>query len=111
VVDSDALSNTLQTSTIRGFERVHDRTLLVPFVEPYFDALERVWTDRTNEMAQNIVVGLYPTLLTGTGPDLLEATDAWLTQFGSRMPALRRLVMEERDGVRRALMAQARDSV
>src|SRR5665811_1849403 len=64
VVDADALSNTLQTSTIGGFDRVHDVALLEPFVEPYFEALERVWTSRTNEMAQNIVVGLYPTLLT-----------------------------------------------
>ena len=109
VVDADALSNTLQTSTIGGFDRVHDVALLEPFVEPYFEALERVWTSRTNEMAQNIVVGLYPTLLAGTGVDLLARTDAWLGELGDRHPALRRLVVENRDGVRRALAAQERD--
>ena len=109
VVDSDELSNTLQTSTITGFARVNDPTLLEPFVEPYFAALEDVWASRTNEMAQNIVVGLYPTLLTGTGVDLLGRTDAWLEQLGDRTPALRRLLVENRDGVRRALTAQARD--
>ncbi len=109
VVDADSLSNTLQTSTIAGFARVHDRALLAPFVEPYFAALEQVWSSRTNEMAQNIVVGLYPTLLTGIDPDLLARTDAWLEGLGDRAPALRRLVVENRDGVRRALAAQARD--
>ena len=109
VVDEDAFTNALQTSTIAGFLRVHDRSLLTPYVEPYFAALETVWGDRTNEMAQNIVVGLYPTLLAGTGPDLLGRTDAWLESLGERTPALRRLVVEERDGVRRALAAQERD--
>ncbi len=109
VVDSDALSNTLQTSTIAGLQRVHDRALLEPFVEPYFAALERVWASRTNEMAQNIVVGLYPTRLVGGELDLLARTDAWLEQLGDRSPALRRLVVENRDGIRRALTAQARD--
>ena len=103
------LTNALQTSTIAGFLRVHDRALLEPYVEPYFAALESIWAGRTNEMAQNIVVGLYPTMLAGAGPDLLARTDAWLAELGERTPALRRLVVEERDGVRRALAAQERD--
>lgn len=109
VVDEDALTNALQTSTIAGFLHVHDLSLLEPYVEPYFAAIEKVWAERTNEMAQNIVIGLYPTLLAGTGPDLLTRTDDWLADLGERTPALRRLVVEERDGVRRALAAQERD--
>ena len=108
VVDNDALTNALQTSTISGFTRVHDPALLTPYVEAYFAALETVWTTRTNEMAQNIVTGLYPTRLVGT-VDVLARTDAWLDQLGDRHPALRRLVLENRDGVRRALVAQERD--
>ena len=109
VVSTGNLANAIQTSTIGGFGRVHDRALLVPFVEPYFAALEHVWTSRTNEIAQNIVVGLYPTLLAGSDVDVLTRTDAWLDQLGDRHPALRRLVVESRDGVRRAIAAQARD--
>ncbi len=60
-------------------------------------------------MAQNIVTGLYPTPLAGTPLDLLGRTDAWLARLGDRTPALRRLVVENRDGVRRALAAQERD--
>jgi aminopeptidase N len=109
VVERDDLANALQTATIAGFGRVHDRGLLVDFVDPYFEALERVWTTRTNEIAQNVVVGLYPVLLAGSDVDVLSRTDAWLDELGDRHPALRRLVVESRDGVRRALAAQARD--
>ncbi|MDT0165067.1 aminopeptidase N [Actinotalea sp. AC32] len=109
VVERGDLANALQTSTIAGFGRVHDRALLVPYVDAYFDAIERVWTTRTNEIAQNVVVGLYPSLLAGGEVDVLARTDAWLEQLGDRHPALRRLVVEARDGVRRALAAQARD--
>lgn len=110
VVDADELPNALQSATIGGFGRVHDRGLLVPFVEPYFASLEKVWAERTNEMAQNIVVGLYPTdLADDSRVDVLGATDAWLASHEDAAPALRRLVVEARDGVRRTLAAQEAD--
>ena len=110
VVDNDDLANAVQGATIGGFGRVHDRGLLVPYVEPYFALLERVWADKTNEMAQNIVVGLYPTELADDDRvDVAGATDAWLAEHPDAAPALRRLVTESRDGVRRALAAQEAD--
>ncbi len=113
VVDGTDLPNAVQAAVIGGFLRAHDRALLVPFVDRYFAALEPVWASRTNEIAQGIVVGLYPTLLAGldatTGVDVLARTDAWLDALGDRTPALRRLVVEARDGVRRAIEAQERD--
>ena len=112
-VERTDLANALQTSTIAGFGRTHDVGLLVPFVEPYFAALERIWTTRTNETAQNVVVGLFPAALAGLaeqhGVDVTARTDAWLADVGDRIPALRRLVVEERDVVRRALAVQERD--
>ena len=51
--------------------------------------------------------GLYPVLL--AGPALLERTDAWLASAPEDLPALRRLVAENRDGVARAIRAQERD--
>nr|WP_231126588.1 aminopeptidase N [Motilibacter aurantiacus] len=107
VVDRDDLPNALQSATIGGFATPGQEDLLRPFVEPYFDAIEHVWATRTNETAQNIVLGLYPTLL--ADEELLARTDAWLEQASAAPPALRRLVLESRDGVARALRAQARD--
>lgn len=110
VVESDALPNALQAATIGGFGRVHDRALLRPYVAPYFEVLEKVWAGKTNEMAQNIVTGLYPTELADDAEaDVAGATDAWLAAHPDAAPALRRLVVEARDGVRRTLAAQAAD--
>ncbi len=113
VVEADELPNAVQTAVIGGFSRAKDRALLAPFAERYFGAIEQVWTERTNEMAQNIVVGLYPTKLAdidgSTGVDVLARTDEFLDRLGDRLPALRRLVIEARDTARRALAAQTRD--
>ena len=107
VVEGDDLPNAVRASVIGGFGRVHDTALLEPFVEPYFAALERVWRTQTNELAQQVVTGLYPVLL--SGQPLLERTDAWLASAPEDLPALRRLVAENRDGVARAIRAQERD--
>ncbi|MFC5999204.1 aminopeptidase N [Quadrisphaera sp. GCM10027208] len=107
VVDSDELPNAVQAAVIGGFGHVHDTALLEPFVEPYFAALRRVWQTRTNEIAQQIVTGLYPTRL--ATEETLRRTDEWLAAAGEDLPALRRLVLENRDGVARALRAQECD--
>ena len=110
VTDGDGLPNAIQAATIAGFGRVHDIGLLLPWVAPYFEGLEQIWESKTSEMAQNIVVGLYPTDLAGdTRVDVLQLTDEWLAGHPDAAPALRRLVLESRDGVRRALAAQEAD--
>jgi aminopeptidase N len=108
VVERGDLPNAVQASVIGGFSRAHDEELLRPFVEPYFAALRTVWTERTHEMAQQIVTGLYPLELADHA--LVERTDAWLEAEPDAPPALRRLVLENRDGVARALRAQERDA-
>ncbi|NMR19646.1 aminopeptidase N [Cellulomonas fimi] len=110
MVEIDTLPNALLETSIGGFMTVHDRSLLLPYVEAYFDSIEKVWTTRGNDMAQDIVQGLYPTeLAAGGAVDLLARTDAWLAELGDRLPGLRRMVVENRDGVRRALAAQEAD--
>ncbi|MBI4939590.1 MAG: aminopeptidase N [Actinobacteria bacterium] len=106
VVGTGELPNAVQAAVIGGFGRVNDTALLEPYVERYFAALEPVWAERTSEMASQIVVGLYPTVL--AGPALLERTEAWLATTQAE-PALRRLVVEARDGVSRAVAAHERD--
>ncbi|NKX49447.1 aminopeptidase N, partial [Arthrobacter deserti] len=107
VVVSGELPNAIQQSVIAGINRVHDTALLEPNAEKYFAAIKDVWTSRTHEIAQQIVVGLYPSRL--TTQDTVERTDRFLAELGSGYPALRRLVLENRDGVVRALKAQAAD--
>ena len=110
MVELDTLPNALLETSIGGFVDVHERDLLVPYVEKYFTAIEDVWATRGNDMRQDIAQSLYPAELAAhPGVDLLGRTDAFLAQLGDRQPGLRRMVVENRDAVRRALVAQATD--
>ncbi len=107
VMDAQDLPNAVQESIISGFARVQDPQLLRPFVTRYFAALLQVWATRTNEIAQLLVSGLYPTLLADA--ELLAATDDWLAANPQAPAALLRLIRENRDAVARALRVQAAD--
>ncbi|MEU3339975.1 aminopeptidase N [Streptomyces sp. NPDC006668] len=105
VVESDALSNALVEATIAGFTQASQRELLAPYAERYFAAIERVWEERSIQIGMDVVRGLFPSLQ--DSPATLEATDAWLAAHEGAAPALRRLVLEARDDLARALRAQA----
>lgn len=83
------------------------RELLAPYAERFFTAVKDVWDSRSHEMAQQIAVGLYPSLQ--VSQETLDATDAWLESV-QPSAALRRLMSESRSGVERALKAQAADA-
>ncbi|KNB49505.1 aminopeptidase N [Streptomyces caatingaensis] len=108
VVDSDVLSNALTEATVAGFDQPGQRELLKPFVEPYFASIERVWRERSIEIAMAIVRGLFPVLQDDRRT--LDLTDAWLAGHPDAAPALRRLVREARDDLARALRAQECDA-
>ncbi|MFI8346491.1 aminopeptidase N [Streptomyces sp. NPDC085596] len=108
VVESDALSNALVEATIAGFDRPGQRELTAPYAEKYFAAIERVWRERSIQIAMHIVNGLFPVYQ--DRPGTLAATDAWLAEHADAAPALRRLVLEARDDLARALRAQECDA-
>jgi aminopeptidase N len=108
VVESDQLPNALVEARISGFQQAGQRELVAPYAERYFEVLEKVWAERSIEIAMRIVSGLFPRLVTTR--QTLELTDAWLAAHEDAAPALRRLVLECRDDLDRALRAQQRDS-
>jgi aminopeptidase N len=107
VVESDALSNALVEATIAGFAQPSQADLLAPYQDRYFAVIERVWRERSIEIAMSIVRGLFPAQGDAT---TLEAADAWLTRHPNAAPALRRLVLEARDDLARALRGQECDA-
>ncbi|MCQ1953108.1 aminopeptidase N [Arthrobacter sp. zg-Y238] len=107
IVERSDMPNAAQRSAIAGFMRVHDTGLLEPYAQKYFASIRDVWASRTHEIAQQIAVGLYPSRL--TRQDTVDATDAFLSELGGDSPSLRRLILESRDGVVRALKAQEAD--
>ncbi|MBX7443701.1 aminopeptidase N [Arthrobacter sp. MAHUQ-56] len=111
-VEGNELSNQLLTATINGFATA-PAELLEPYVEPYFDCLRKTWDTRSIEIAGRIVRGLYPAaqdLAEGTEPAehrVIRRTDRWLEENQDAPHALRRIVVEQRSHLLRALCAQA----
>ncbi|MEP6599667.1 MAG: ERAP1-like C-terminal domain-containing protein, partial [Actinomycetota bacterium] len=107
-VEDDNVPNSMQEAIIAGFaHRLHGE-LLVPYVERYFAGVPEVWRRRTSELAQQVVIGLFPTWPSTITDTTLAAADAFLAQ-PQLPPALRRLVGEGRADVARALRARAVD--
>ncbi|MBP2216430.1 aminopeptidase N [Arthrobacter sp. CAN_C5] len=107
IVEQSDLPNAAQRSAITGFMRVHDPELLAPYVDKFFAAAPEVWASRTHEIAQQIIVGLYPSRL--NTQDTLAKSMAFLSTLDADSTSLRRLVVESQDGIVRALKAQAVD--
>ncbi|MGU3644950.1 aminopeptidase N [Microbacterium sp. C23T] len=108
LVDSDDQPNTIVRSAALGFTHPAGRDLLGDFVARYFESLLPIWDSRTYQIAQYLIVGLYPAPLADVA--LRDATRAWLEANGDAAPALRRLVAENLAGVERALSVQDRDA-
>jgi aminopeptidase N len=106
LVGKDDQSNVIVRSIGVGYQHTNDPSSLAGLIQPYFDALNEIWKTRSYKIAEYLVVGLYPAPL--ASQELVDATDAWLSA-NPDIPALRRLVIENRAGVERALRAQERD--
>ncbi|ULE31855.1 aminopeptidase N [Mycobacterium sp. IDR2000157661] len=106
VIEDDTLANITARSIIGGFVRPGQRELLQPFRDAYFTAISGVWQRRSSEVAQTVVIGLYPAWdISQAG---LDSADAFLAD-PDVPPPLRRLVLEGRAGVERALRARTFD--
>ena len=106
VIEDDTLANITGRSIIGGFIQPGQHELLKPFSAKYFGVISGVWERRSSEVAQTVVIGLYPAWdISKAG---LNAADRFLAD-SEVPPALQRLVIEGRAGVERALRARAFD--
>jgi aminopeptidase N len=105
----DTLSNAVMRATIIGFAHPLQGELLRPYPEKYFATVADVWGRRTSEMAQDVVVGLFPSWSSAIDEDTVRMADEFLSDTG-RPAALRRLVSEGRADVVRALKARRTDA-
>jgi aminopeptidase N len=104
--EDDTLANATTRSIIAGFAQPGQGELLKPFGERYFAAIPGIWDRRSSEVAQTVVVGLYPSW--DISDDGIAAADAFLAD-AELPPALRRLVSEGRAGIERSLRARRFD--
>jgi aminopeptidase N len=107
LVTRDDLPNAIVRMATMGYQHVNDPASLDALVEPYFEAINEIWANRSYKIAEYIIMGLYPTPLASAR--LVDATTAWL-DANPGTPALRRMVIENLAGVERAIEAQKRDA-
>ncbi|MFT4126965.1 MAG: ERAP1-like C-terminal domain-containing protein, partial [Gordonia sp. (in: high G+C Gram-positive bacteria)] len=105
-IDDDSLSNVYVRTMIEGFARPGQDELVESYLQQYFAAVPGVWARRSSEVAQTVVLGLYPTWAVSEAG--LAAADGFLA--ADHPPALKRLISEGRDGVARSLRNRAFDA-
>ncbi|MGH8937479.1 MAG: ERAP1-like C-terminal domain-containing protein, partial [Acidimicrobiia bacterium] len=106
VTEDTSLALAAAEDVMAGFQQPGQRELLEPFAQRYFEDLPRVWESRELPAALAFAEYLYPRLV--VGPEVVEATDRYLAGPGVPGP-VRRLLLEGKDGMERALRARAAD--
>lgn len=96
-----SLSNDHLDAEIGGFRAGGRRDLVAVFDEEYFARIGGAWLTRSIELAQRLVVGLFPS----TGD--LRLVDQWIAENEAAPAALRRIVIEQRDHLARDLRVRA----
>ncbi|MGO9350570.1 MAG: aminopeptidase N [Mycobacterium sp.] len=109
VVEDDTLANITARAIIAGIAAPGQGELLKPFTARYFATIPGVWARRSSEVAQTVVIGLYP--YWDISDAAIAAADEFLAAPESEVPpALRRLVLEGQAAVKRALRARRFDA-
>ncbi|NYH51280.1 aminopeptidase N [Nocardiopsis arvandica] len=102
----EELANAEFRAVLLGFTEPGQAELYRPYMEKYFEQLAPAWEKWTGEFAQTFAEVVYPSHL--VEKETLERTDAYIAE-AAPPPALRRLLVEGRAGVERALRARATD--
>ena len=87
-----------------GFGLGEQAELTKGYVDAYFEVLPRLWAERPEQMRNLLVARLFPQ--TAASTDLIRRVDEFL-DAEPRDNALRRVLIEARDGVERALRSRA----
>jgi len=107
VVEDRSQPLAMAEEIMAGFQQYGQEVLLEPFGERFFEALPRVWETKDLPDALAFARRMYP-LMVNT-PETVDRTDRYLAADSVPAP-IRRLLLEGKDGVQRALRARAFDS-
>ncbi len=108
ILKEESLTLAMRDEVMRGFQQPGQEELLEPYAAKYFEALPGVWEDRDLEFALHFGEMLFPRWI--IDQRTVELTDAFLD--GDDIPGpTRRLLLEGKDRILRALRARANDRV
>ncbi len=113
--DGTPLSNDLLSATAEGFA-TGDAALTSGYDRQLFGELEQLWSSRSNGLASRAIHGLFPLHQDAVAGDeaaqeehpVLAAAQDWIDGHPDAPGALRRLVVENTDALRRSLRVQSR---
>jgi aminopeptidase N len=106
-ITDGTLPNATFRAVLRGFRDPDQDELLAPYAAAYYDALAGLWQDGASDMAVFFAQAGYPD--SDVSQAAIESADAYLANAGPPA-ALRRLLLERRDDVVRALRCRQRDA-
>jgi aminopeptidase N len=101
------LTNAEFRATLSGFVDADQDELLAPYTQRYYDVLADIWQNWTSDMAQHFAENAYPAW--EVTPQAIAATEEYIERTDPP-PPLRRLLVERRDDVARALRCRQRDA-
>jgi aminopeptidase N len=107
IVEDQSQPLALVDEIMGGFQQYGQEDLLVPYSDRFFQALPMVW--ETNDLPEALAFArrMYPHLVITDAT--IDRTDMYLSSREVPAP-IRRLLLEGKDGVRRALRARAADA-
>jgi aminopeptidase N len=106
-ITGGALPNATFRAVLRGFRDPDQDELLAPYASKFYEVLADLWQDGASDMAQFFTEVGYPD--EAVTQEAIDATDAYFAA-ADPVAAMRRLLIERRDDVARALRCQQRDA-
>lgn len=92
---------------VAGFQRYDQIETIEPFVEKYFAELGGVWSEREPEVARTFAGGMFPRVT--VTQELVDRTAEYINS-NELQYALKRILLEAKDELERALRARSRDT-
>jgi aminopeptidase N len=107
IVEDESQPLALIDEIMGGFQQYGQEELLVPFRDRFFETLPKVWEAKDLPEGLAFARRMYPHLVITS--ETIDRTDDYLSSNAVPAP-IRRLLLEGKDGVQRALRARAADA-
>ena len=107
VTTDEKLTNSEIHSILGGLSYMDHAEIMKNFVDTYFDSVAKLWNSRTHEVGQSLVTGLFPS--TNISNEVIRKCDEFLDKNKELAVGARRIIIEQRDSLARALKAQNAD--
>ena len=107
VTTNESLPNSEIHAALAGLSYIDHAEIMKNFIDKYFESVATLWNSRTHEIGQSLVTGLFPS--SNITQEVIEKSDKFLAENKDLAVGARRIIIEQRDALARALRAQEVD--